>query len=134
MRWATILSLALALALLACCFLPWVTIESKNIVVTGVQAEGTSFGKPGYLHIVFIVIYCVLVLLGKVWSIRVAIIICALNIAWALRNFLLIATCYMGECPVKHPALYLLLVLSISMLITAAFVPRLPKQEQEEAT
>ena len=47
MRWLAIVS---AIVLITACFFPWVTVESKNIVVSGVDATGTSFGKPGYMH------------------------------------------------------------------------------------
>ena len=44
MRWFAI---GAAIVLMAACFFPWVIIESKNIMVSGVEAKGTSFGKPG---------------------------------------------------------------------------------------
>ena len=34
-------------------FFPWVVIESKNIVVSGMQSAGTTYGKPGLLSLFF---------------------------------------------------------------------------------
>ncbi len=45
-----------AVALVGACFFPWVTIENKNIIVSGVEASGTAFGKPGYFHLMFSII------------------------------------------------------------------------------
>ena len=42
------------LLLLVACFLPWVTIESRGVVVSGMDAGGTSFGKPGSGHLFFL--------------------------------------------------------------------------------
>lgn len=114
MRWIGIL---FALALIAACFMPWVTIESKQITVTGFDTSGTNFGKPGLVHAVVSSLYILLLLLNKTWSKRVAFFICAINVAWAVRNLLLISACYAGECPAKHFALYLLLVASIGCML-----------------
>lgn len=108
-----------AITLITACFFPWVTIESKNIVVSGVEASGTAFGKPGYFHLLFSMIFIALILINKVWSTRVNIFINAFNIAWAVRNFLVISMCHGGECPVKHTALYVVLIASIGLLLTS---------------
>lgn len=108
-----------AVALIAACFFPWVTIESKNIIVSGVEASGTAFGKPGYFHLLFSILFLILITINKVWSIRINIFINAFNIAWAVRNFLVISMCHGGECPVKHTALYVVLIASFGMLLTS---------------
>jgi hypothetical protein len=113
-RWIGIL---VALVLIAACFMPWVTIESKQITVTGFGTAGTNFGKPGIVHVVVSSLYIFLLLLNKTWSKRVAFFICAINVAWAVRNFLLISACYAGECPTKHFALYLLLLASLGCMM-----------------
>jgi hypothetical protein len=45
----------------------------------------------------------------------------AINLAWAVRNFIMIGGCEMGECPQKHTALYIILFSSIVMMIAALF-------------
>ncbi|MBD0295441.1 MAG: hypothetical protein ICV84_09640 [Flavisolibacter sp.] len=134
MHWRKILALCTALLLIVSCFLTWVTIPSKNILVTGVQAEGTSFGKPGLMHLFLASVYIILVLLNKIWSKRLAFFLAALNIGWALRNFLLISACHMGICPEKHAALYLVLIASIAMMITVLFVPSTGEINNNSAT
>ncbi|MFN2457389.1 MAG: hypothetical protein ABR502_04235 [Chitinophagaceae bacterium] len=112
-----VIGIACAILLIAACFYPWVTIESKAIVVSGVEATGTSFGKPGYFHLLLSIIYIVLFVVNNLWSNRINIFLAAFNLAWAVRNFMLISMCHGGECPVKHTALYVVLVSSIAMLL-----------------
>jgi hypothetical protein len=55
-------------------------------------------------------------------------VVAAFNFAWAVRNFLLIPVCQMGECPVRRIGLYLLLLSSLA-LIFAGLGGALKQQE-----
>ena len=57
MRYIKWLGLAAALLLIITCFIPWVIIPSKNIVVSGTAAIGTNFGKPGYFNLVMVTFF-----------------------------------------------------------------------------
>ena len=118
MRW---LAIASAIILMIACFFPWVSIESKNIVVSGVDATGTSFGKPGYMHFLLSGIAVILLLIPKNMATRIAIFISALNAAWAIRNFIVIGLCQGGVCPVKHTALYVVMFASFGLLLFNLF-------------
>jgi hypothetical protein len=118
MRWLGVLS---AIVLVIACFFPWVSIESKNIVVSGVDATGTSFGKPGYMHLLLSALAIILLLIPKTLPIRMAIFLTAFNAAWAIRNYIVISLCHGGECPVKHTALYIVVVSSFALLIFNLF-------------
>jgi len=114
MKWLSIATLAL---LIYSCFLPWVSIESQNIMVTGMKAEAINFGKPGLLHIVLSVLMILLLLLNKMWSLKTAFFISAFNIAWSLRNFISISACSAGICPTKHMALYIILIAPVAATV-----------------
>jgi len=114
LRW---IGIAIACVLIAACFMPWVTIESKQITVTGFETIGTNYGKPGLVHLVVSSLYIFLLLLNRIWSKRTAFFIGAINVAWSIRNFLLISACYAGECPEKEISLYLLVICSILCLL-----------------
>jgi hypothetical protein len=122
-----------AIGLIVACFFPWVIIESRHIIVSGLESAGTTFGKPGLLHLVFAGLYIILFLIGRVWSRRLNMVIALFNLAWAVRNFILISTCSGGECPVKQPALYVLLAASIIMLVSVLSAPEtgLPRDRSE---
>ena len=97
--------------------MPWVTIESKQLTINGFDTTGTNFGQPGLVHFVVAAFYILLLLLNKTWSKRTAFFICAINVAWSVRNFLIISACYAGDCPKKHVALYLLLIASVGCML-----------------
>lgn len=121
MRYMKWIGLAAALLLIAACFSPWVVIESRRITVSGVDATGTNFGKPGFLHLVFVAFFLVFHFIPKLWSKRANLLVVAFNSAWAIRNFFLIATCRGGECPERQFGLYMLLLSSLLLLLAALF-------------
>jgi hypothetical protein len=122
MKWIGILA---ALALIIACFFPWVFVESKNITVTGIESAGTNFGKPGYFHFFLAAMYLLFTFIPRVWAKRWNLLIVALNISWAARNYFLISACSGGECPEKKAGLYIVLISSLLMLLAALF----PKME-----
>src|SRR5678816_2639743 len=90
MKWIGLLG---AIALIAACFFFFFFIESKNIVVTGINSAGTAFGKPGYFHFVLASLYLILHFIPRLWAKRINILVSALNIGWAARNYFLISAC-----------------------------------------
>jgi hypothetical protein len=127
MKWIGLLA---TIALVTACFFPWVFIESKNITVTGLDTTGTSFGKPGYFHFVLAAFYLIFHFTPRIWAKRINLLIAALNVGWALRNYFLISACAGGECPEKKAALYIVLISSLLML-TAALLPKINFQERK---
>lgn len=121
MRWMKWLGIAAAGLLVVSCFMDWVVIVSKNIHVSGVEATGTSFGKPGYLHLVLTFFFIVFTLVPRIWAKRFNLLTAGLNLGWALRNFAFIPACSGGECPEKHTGIYLSLIASILMLVSSLF-------------
>jgi hypothetical protein len=126
MKWIGLLA---TIALIVACFFPWVFIESKNITVTGIDATGTSFGKPGYFHFVLAAFYLFFHFTPRIWAKRMNLLIAALNIGWAARNYFIISACAGGECPEKKTALYVVLISSVIMLLAALF-PKIKLQER----
>ena len=121
MRYMKWLGLSSALFLLFACFIPWVFIESRNITVSGVEATGTNFGKPGYFHFVLTAFFLVCTFVQRIWAKRLNLFITAMNLGWALRNFFIISACRGGDCPLKKTGLWLMLLGSLLMLVSALF-------------
>lgn len=121
MRWMKWTGLAAAVVLIISCFYTWVVITTKNIVVTGVDATGTHFGKPGYFNLLFTFLFLVFTFTPRIWAKRINLVVCAFNMAWAVRNYFVVSTCRAGECPEKHLALYLLVAASLLMLVSSFF-------------
>ena len=118
MRW---IGLSAAIGLITGCFFPWVFIESRNITVTGIESTGTSFGKPGYFHFLLAALFILFTLIPRIWAKRLNLLVVALNIAWAGRNYFLISACAAGECPEKKMGLYAVVICSFAMLLAALF-------------
>ena len=131
MRYMKWIGLLAVLLLVVSCFLPWVIITSQNIIVSGVDSSGTNFGKPGFAHFVLGFFFVIFHFISKLWAKRINLLIVALNIAWAVRNYFIISMCREGECPEKQTGLWLVLMASILMLIAALF-PDIKLNEQKK--
>jgi hypothetical protein len=128
MKWIGVMA---AVLLVVSCFTPWVIIESKNITISGIDATGTNFGKPGYFHFIFSFFFLLFSFIQKVWAKRFNLLIVALNVAWAAKNYFLLTACAGGECPLFKTGLWLMLLSSICMLI-AAFFPDIELKQAKD--
>src|SRR6188768_4258969 len=117
-KWTSVLA---ALVLVAACFMDWIIVESRGIVISGVDAGGTNVGKPGYMHLVLTAFFLAFSFTPRIWAKRWNLAVVALNLGWALRNYFIITVCRGGECPVKLPGIYLVMVCSLLMLLGAMF-------------
>jgi hypothetical protein len=129
MKWIGLLAVIL---LIVSCFTPWIIINSKNIIVSGIDSSGTNFGKPGYTHFILGFFFTIFHFIPKIWAKRWNLLIVALNIAWAVRNFFIISMCREGECPEKQIGLWLVLIASSLMLIAALFPSIELKEEKKD--
>jgi hypothetical protein len=118
LKWIGILAVVL---LVVSCFTPWVIIESSGITVSGIDATGTNYGKPGYFHFIMAFFFLVFTLIQKLWAKRFNLLVVALNLGWAIRNFFVVTACSGGECPVRQTGLWLMLGSSILMLLSSLF-------------
>ena len=121
MRYMKWIGLMAVILLVISCFTPWVFIASKNITVSGIDSVGTDFGKPGYFHFLMAFFFLFFHFTPKIWAKRINLLVVALNIAWAIRNFFVIPACVGGECPEKKIGFYLTLLASVIMLLSALF-------------
>jgi uncharacterized membrane protein len=124
MKYSNYIGIAAAVALIAFCFVPWVYISSIQTTVTGLDTGHTNFGKPGVVHIFFCVFSIILFLTPKVWAKRTNLLVASFNFVWAIRNFLVITLCQMGECPEKKTGIYAVFILSF-ILMLMAFLPKM---------
>ena len=128
MKYSNVIGVVAAIILIVFCFLPWVYIESIKTTITGLNTAPTRFGKPGILHIVFSLVSIILFLIPATWSKGTNLFIVAFNFAWAVRNFLLIPQCELGDCPQKLFGLYIILLVSILIVVMAMLPPARTKR------
>jgi hypothetical protein len=121
MKYSQTIGLAAALIMIGLCFLPWSFVASKQLVITGMDATGTNFGKPGLFNLILCTVLSFFFLVPRIWAKRTNVFIAAFNLAWSFRNYLLVTSCMMGECPEKKPAIFILLGLAIIAQLMALF-------------
>jgi hypothetical protein len=123
MRWMKWFSVLAAVTMMVSCFYPWVIVVERGIVISGVDAAKTSYGKPGYLNLTLGVFYVVLSLIPRLWARRVNIFVATINFAWMIRNFLVLSRCEAGDCPEKKTALIVFMAACLAMLVGAVTTP-----------
>ncbi|CAN5297979.1 hypothetical protein BH11BAC6_BH11BAC6_15340 [soil metagenome] len=131
MKYSQLIGSIAVLTLFGICFMPWIVIVSQHITVTGFHAPGTDFGKPGYLNVVMSAICLLLFLVPKIWAKRTNVFVAAINLAWSFRNYLLLGSCLLGDCPEKKAGLYLLLLTSVIIQLMA-LLPKINLTEKTE--
>ncbi|MEI8111080.1 MAG: hypothetical protein WCH59_08830 [Chitinophagia bacterium] len=109
-------------------FMPWVYIPSVSLTVSGWHAEGTQFGKPGLVPLVFSTLMLVLFHIPKVWSRLLLLILATLQLAWMIRNYILLTSSFIGEVPEKSVYLIAMVPLSILILLMGIFAKTPIKQ------
>ena len=121
MKYSQLLGVAACLLLIINCFFPWGYVAEIHLLITGWQGA-ENLGKPGAFNIILRGVMILFFLIPKIWAKRTNVIIGALNIAWSLRNYLLVGTCSGGICPEKKAGIFLLLFLSFFIEIMT-FIP-----------
>lgn len=111
-------------------FQPWITVVSKEITITGMDTAGTNFGKPALMNLIVSGMAAILFLLPAVMAKRANLFFCAFNLAWCIRNFIIVSTCRAGECPEKRFGLYLLLAASVIITIASLLPDNKIKEQQ----
>ncbi|HTN39105.1 MAG TPA: hypothetical protein VL053_18635 [Arachidicoccus sp.] len=117
MKNSQLIGALLALMVIFSCFVNWSYIPGLQVHITGMDTAGTHFGKPGILHIFFAVIALVMFSIQKLWSKRTNIFVAAINLAWGVKNFILVSMCSAGDCQEKEWGIYLLLIVSSGMML-----------------
>lgn len=131
MKYSKWIGLLAVIAVVIVCYQPWIYVSSAQLTIGGMFSSGKhNFGKPGLMNIFCSVGSAVLFLLPPIWAKRTNIFFCGFNIAWAIRNYILLSRCYSGECPEKMAGLYMLVVASAVML-AMSFVPEVTITENE---
>ena len=121
MNYTKYIGVAAALLLIASCFIPWIYIETLQLTATGFYTKGTFYGMPGLMNVVVSSIAILCFLLQNLGAKRTNLFICAFNLAWSVRNYLVVTQCQQGECPEKRIGIYAIVFLSVIMMIMSLF-------------
>ena len=130
-RFMHIIGMLAAVALVAACFMPWVHYNSINVTFTGFHvtkfAGGVYYGKAGAVITPLAIIILILMLVPKIWAKRVNLLLAGLLFAYCIRTYIVFTgSLFEGEVE-KLAGIYLVLVFSFILLVTAVF----PKIEEK---
>ena len=131
MKYSQSIGILLCLLLIYSTTQPLVFIESRNWTITGWDAAGSSFGQAGKFLSFFAIIALLFFALPFIWAKRFNIVFATLLLAWSIRNFLVLSTCKMGECPQKLWALYGCIIFSAGILLMT-FLPKIKVSNQPQ--
>lgn len=118
------------MALIVSCFLPWTFHADLGLTFSGFFSYQNQYGKPGMLLVFMAVLVFVFMLLPKVWAKRANLFVCALTLGYAIKTYVLFASCYNAYCPEKKAGLYLMLTACFIMLLASVF-PHLKLESKE---
>jgi len=124
MKHSQLIGVVAVLALAGICFIPWVYIASANITVTGMYAEGTAFGRPGLVSITLGVVCAILFITPKVLAKRTNFFLATIGFAWAIKNYIVITSCFAGDCPEKKAGIFLQLAAAFIIMVMT-FLPKI---------
>jgi hypothetical protein len=123
--------------LIVSCFLPWAYYPDIDKVFTGFFSENNLYGKPGKWLTVMAVISLLCQFLPNIFYKRANLLLMALNVAYAIKSYIIFASCYHGYCPEKKIGIYLMLIASIMLMVAAVFpsgrVKSVPEDNPEPA-
>jgi hypothetical protein len=119
MKYSNLIGVAAALILIIACFLPWAYYPDIDKTFSGFFSERNHYGKPGKVLLFFACICMLLFVIPKVWAKRINLLAAVIIVAYGIKSFILFSSCYMGICPEKRAGLYLMIVSSIIVLISA---------------
>ena len=121
MKYSQSIGIALILVFVLVAYLPWIYIPGTGVPVTGMGSS--MFGRPALFNIFCCVFSLVFFAVPKLWAKRANIFFTTMNLAWALKNFIILSICRQGACPDRRPGLYLMFVAALGILVMA-FLPR----------
>lgn len=116
-----ILGILACVALIISCFLPWGYYADLHQTFTGFYSFKNEYGRPGKFLTFMSVLVLVFMLLPKIWAKRTNLFLCALNVAYAFKSYVLFTSCYNNYCPEKRYGVILMLIASVIMLVASAF-------------
>jgi hypothetical protein len=109
------------LLLMMSCFIPLTYYADLNKSFTGFYSEQNIYGKPAVFFIFIAVVSALLIYLDKIWAKRTHIFLCALNLGYLIKTYILFASCYNAYCPEKKFGIYLLIFSCILLFIVSLF-------------
>ena len=128
MKYFPFAGIAFCAIIIISCFMPWAFYPDLQKTFNGFFSENQIYGKPGK-YLIFFSICCIAGYVFKSKFLKaIGFFTSALMAAYAVKTFILFSSCYGAYCPVKKPAIVIMLSLSILNLILASFMAMVKRQ------
>jgi len=120
--------------------MPWTYHADIQKTFTGFYTENNIYGKPAKFLLIAGGLSTLFAFISRLWLKRSALFLSGLNLAYAIKTFLMFGACYMGYCPEKKAGLFVMLISIILLLFSAIFpsgniskqlAAKIPDDEQE---
>lgn len=132
MKYSQYLGVLAAASLVFSCTLQWTWHPDIKEYFTAFYSLENIYGKPGKVFIFMAAIATLFFLVKKIWAKRWNLMVCGLNLAYAVKTFILFSSCYRGICPEKQPGLWVMIT-SAGVMMIAAVLPDLKLSSKEPA-
>jgi hypothetical protein len=121
-RYSKWMALLAFITLMVACFLPWTYHADLGKAFTGFFSEKNSYGKPAKFLLLLGGLTTIISFIPILWLKRASLFFAGVNLAYAIKTFLMYGSCYRGYCPEKQYGLYLML-LSVGILMLTTMFP-----------
>jgi hypothetical protein len=101
--------------------MPWTYHADIQKTFTGFYSENNIYGKPAKFLLIAGGLSTLFAFISRLWLKRSALFLSGLNLAYAIKTFLMFGACYMGYCPEKKAGLFIMLISIILLLFSAIF-------------
>jgi len=129
MKNSQILGVICAVILVIACFFHWTWYPDIGEYFSAFYSRENIYGRPGKVFMVVAAIAVALYLVPRLWAKRVNMLVCAINVAYAVKTFILFSSCYGGICPEKQPAIWVMLASALLMMVFAV-IPDIKLREK----
>jgi hypothetical protein len=131
MKHSNLVGTTAAIILIIACFLPWTYHPDLDKTFTGFFSEKNVYGKPGKVLVFFAIVAILLFVIPRIWAKRLNILVTVLALAFAIKTYMLFTSCYRGFCPDKKTGIFLVMITTIVMVISAV-LPDLKLKEENK--
>lgn len=127
------LGIVASVAIIICCFIPWVHYNSINTTFTGYNvvkfATGNYYGRAGIIITVLAAVIFILMLTPRLWAKRLNLFVSAVLFAYCIRTYIIFTSALFENEVEKKAGIYLIMILSVIILVASAF-PKMGKDEK----
>lgn len=131
MKYSQYIGIAAVAGMILICFMPWSFVADRNITITGMNEAVENYGRPGLVNIYLSSVCLLLFLIPRIWAKRLNVFIAGMLMAWSIRNYILITSCYLGDCPEKKAGIFLLLLTS-ALILLMSLLPKIALPTEKE--